>query len=209
MSRNNASLAAFAQLRISPVVLVRVCSILFVGLMIGHMSAHPWASSVVPREAQLVGLMKTTDFVFAGEHQTYWGLYYGWGVLVGVLLAMTAIILWLVSDLAHLVPRRVGLITGAVSLASLIGTTGSAGGGSGITGRILCGCVHCFACGNRATFKSRKMRLMKPSPKTLNHSSPVFSFVQKLAIWKRRTKKERKLMNIPVLKQAFLSGCES
>lgn len=121
MSRNNASLAAFAQLRISPVVLVRVCSILFVGLMIGHMSAHPWASSVVPREAQLVGLMKTTDFVFAGEHQTYWGLYYGWGVLVGVLLAMTAIILWLVSDLAHLVPRRVALITGAVSLVSLIG----------------------------------------------------------------------------------------
>jgi len=31
--------------------------------------------------------MKTTNFVFAGERQTYWGLYYGWGVLVGVLLA--------------------------------------------------------------------------------------------------------------------------
>jgi hypothetical protein len=89
--------------------------------MIGHMFGYPWASSHLPQEAQLVGLMKTTDFVFAGEHQTYWGLYYGWGVLVGVLLFMTAIIIWFVSDLVRFAPRRVAMITGVVSLVSLIG----------------------------------------------------------------------------------------
>jgi hypothetical protein len=121
MSENNANPPNLAKLGISPTLLMRICSILFFGLMIGHMYGYPWASSYLPQEVQLVGLMKTTDFVFAGEHQTYWGLYYGWGILIGVLLLMTAIILWLVSDLAQLAPRRVAIITGVVSLVSLIG----------------------------------------------------------------------------------------
>jgi hypothetical protein len=121
MSENHASSRKSSKFRMSPVVLIRICSVLFVGLMIGHMSAYPWRSSHVLQETQLVGLMKTVDFVFAGEHQAYWGLYYGWGLLVGVLLLTMAIILWLVSDLARLAPRRVGVLTGVVSVMSLIG----------------------------------------------------------------------------------------
>lgn len=105
----------------SPVVLIRVSAILFVGLVVGHMSAYPWASTRVAEQSQLVGSMKAVDFVFAGEHQTFWGLYFGWGVLVAVLLITMAIILWLLSDLAPLAPRRVGTVTGLVALLCLIG----------------------------------------------------------------------------------------
>src|SRR5258708_5433582 len=105
----------------SPVALIRLSSILFVGLMIGHLSAYPWASNHGLQESQLVDLMKSVDFVFAGERSTYWNLYFGWGVLVAVLLLTVAIILWLLSDLAHLAPRRLGVITGIISAICLVG----------------------------------------------------------------------------------------
>ena len=104
----------------SPVVLIRLSSILFVGLMIGHMSAYPWTSTHVLRETELVKLMKDIPFEFMGESSTYWNLYFGWGLLVGVLLLSSAIILWLLSDLAHIGSRNVGAISGIVSAASLV-----------------------------------------------------------------------------------------
>lgn len=106
---------------LSPVTLIRICSVLFVGLMFGHASAYPWSSAQVAQQAELVAAMRTVNFVFAGESQTYWALYFGWGVLVAVLLLTIAIILWLVSDLALLAPRRVGIMTGVISAVSLIG----------------------------------------------------------------------------------------
>lgn len=105
----------------SPVVLIRLSSILFVGEMIGHVSAYPWTSAQDPREAKLVALMKDIPFVFAGERSTYWNLYFGWGLLVAVLLLTLAVILWILSDLAHIGSRAVGAISGIVSATSLLG----------------------------------------------------------------------------------------
>jgi hypothetical protein len=51
----------------SPVVLIRLGSVLFVGLMIGHMSAYPWTSTHTLQETEVVGLMKTVAFEFMGE----------------------------------------------------------------------------------------------------------------------------------------------
>jgi hypothetical protein len=104
----------------SPVVLIRLSSILFVGLMIGHMSAYPWTSTHVFQETELVELMKDIPFEFMGERSTYWNLYFGWGLLIGVLLLTLAIILWLLSDLAHIGSRNVGAISGIVSATSLV-----------------------------------------------------------------------------------------
>lgn len=108
--------------RMSPVVLIRVSAILVVLLMLGHMSAYPWASTHNLLERQLVTSMKSTVFLFLGERSTYWSLYYGWGVLVGVLLLALAIVLWLFSDLSRLAPRRVGAITGVLAITCLVGT---------------------------------------------------------------------------------------
>jgi hypothetical protein len=121
MSENFISPGKSSRFGVSPVLLIRASSIVFAGLMIGHLSGYPWSSNDVDQQIKLVRLMKSVNFVFAGERQTYWGLYLGWGVLVALLLLTIAIILWLVSDLARLAPRRVGAITGVVSAISLIG----------------------------------------------------------------------------------------
>jgi hypothetical protein len=104
----------------SPVGLLRLSSILFVGLMIGHMSAYPWSTHGL-QETQLVDSMKTLQFEFMGERSSYWSLYFGWGLWMGVSLLTLAIILWLLSDLTRLAPRRVGVITGVISASCLIG----------------------------------------------------------------------------------------
>jgi hypothetical protein len=104
----------------SPLILIRLSAILFVGLMVGHMSAYPWTNHGL-QETQLVDSMKSLNFEFMGERSSYWSLYFGWGLWMGVSLLTLAIILWLVSDLARLAPRRVGVITGVISASCLIG----------------------------------------------------------------------------------------
>ena len=74
-----------------PVVLIRLSAVLFGGLLIGHMSAYPWTSAHVARQVNLVDQMRNIPFEFMGEHSTYWNLYFGWGLLVGVLLFTLAI----------------------------------------------------------------------------------------------------------------------
>ena len=105
----------------SPVVLIRFSSILFVGLMIGHTSAYPWTSAHDPRETKLIELMKDIPFEFMRERSTYWNLYFGWGLLIGVLLLTLAVILWILSNLAHIGSRGVGAICVIVSATSLVG----------------------------------------------------------------------------------------
>jgi hypothetical protein len=105
----------------SPVVLIRLCSILFFLLMVGHMSAYPWTSTRGLQETQLVDSMKSLEFEFLGERSSYWSLYFGWGLLVGALLLTLAFILWLLSDLARVAPRRLGIITGVISASCLVG----------------------------------------------------------------------------------------
>jgi len=121
MSENKAKNKRPLGLLVLPVVLIRISSILFFLLMIGHVSAYPWASNHSPQETQLVDSMKSVELEFMGERSAYWNLYFGWGLLIGVLLLTLAIILWHLSDLARLAPRRLGVITGIISAGCLVG----------------------------------------------------------------------------------------
>ena len=105
----------------SPAVLIRASSILVVLLMAGHLSAYPWAANHGLRETLLIDSMKSVDFDFLGARSTYWNLYFGWGILVGILLLTLSITLWLLSDLVRLAPRRLGVITGIISASCLVG----------------------------------------------------------------------------------------
>jgi hypothetical protein len=105
----------------SPVILIRLGAILFVGLMIGHTSAYPWTSTHTLQETQLADSMKSVEFVFMGEHSTYWNLYFGWGVWMAVSLLTFATVLWLLSDLAHLAPRNVAVFLGIISASCVVG----------------------------------------------------------------------------------------
>jgi hypothetical protein len=114
---NNSRSGFFA----SPVALIRLGSILFVVLALGHLSAYPWTSNSTIKDTQLVGTMKSVDLVFFGEHTSLWNLYFGWGLWVAVLLLTLAITLWLLSDLARVSPQRIGAITGIISATGLAG----------------------------------------------------------------------------------------
>lgn len=105
----------------SPVALIRLCAILFFGLTAGHISAYPFAHEDARGGKQLVDSMKYAGFEFLGERSTYWNLYFGWGIFVTVLLLTLALVLWLLSDLARLAPRRIGAITAIISSASFAG----------------------------------------------------------------------------------------
>jgi len=105
---------------LSPTILIRVGSILMIGLMIGHMAAYPWTSMKALQETELTTSMKSVPFEFMGERSTYWNLYFGWGVLVAVLLLALASILWILPDFAMFRPRSAGAISAIVSSASLV-----------------------------------------------------------------------------------------
>lgn len=112
---NNKRLAGF----FSSVALIRVSSILVAFETVGHLSGYPWTSSQVLQEKQLVHSMKAVDYLFFGERSSYWNLYSGWGLFIFVLLFTLAIILWLLSNLARLAPRQIGVITGIISMGLL------------------------------------------------------------------------------------------
>jgi hypothetical protein len=104
-----------------PVALIRTSSVLSVLLVMGHMWGCPWTSDQVLQEKQLVRSMRSTDFVFLGEHTTYWNLYFGFGIWLAVFLIAMAFILWVLSNIARLVPRPVGIISGIFAATCLIG----------------------------------------------------------------------------------------
>lgn len=106
---------------VSPVGLIRLSSILTFFDMVGHTSAYPWTSTHGLQEIQLVESMKAVKFEFWGNYQSYWNLYFGWGVFIAVLLLTLAIVLWLLSDLARLAPRRLGAITGIITAFNFVG----------------------------------------------------------------------------------------
>ena len=121
MSENKSNKRRPLGFLVSPVILIRISSVLTALLMAGHTSAYPWASTHGLRETQLVDSMKSVDFVFMGEHSTYWNLYFGWGVWMAVSLLTFATILWLLSDLAHLAPRNVAVFLGIISASCVVG----------------------------------------------------------------------------------------
>src|SRR5262249_26394622 len=116
--KNNKRLLGFV---VSPVVLIRLSSILVVVLTAGHLSSYPWTSTHGLQEPQPVHSRKSVEFEFVGQRSTYWSLYFGWGLLIGVLLLTLAIILWFLSDLARFAPRRLSVITGIISASCLVG----------------------------------------------------------------------------------------
>ena len=132
MTENKSSNKRFLGFLGSPVVLMRISSILFFLTMFGHAAAYPWTSTTQDlRETKLVESMmdtpyffySNTPYAFFGERTTYWGLYFGWGLLVPVLLLALALILWILSGLAHLDPRSIGTICAVLSAASLVGAS--------------------------------------------------------------------------------------
>ncbi len=121
MSENKSNNKSIPGSLFSPVVLIRLSSILFFLTMLGHAWGYPWrATTKDPREAELVQSMRDTTFEFLGAHSTYWNLYFGWGLWVAVSLLAGAGVLWILSDLARVRSRSVGAITAVFCATSFL-----------------------------------------------------------------------------------------
>jgi len=105
----------------SAVGLIRLSSVLFLILTIGHTWGYPWTSGQNLGEKHLVASMKSVDLIFAGERSSYWSLYFGWGLYVAVFLLTLTIILWLLPNIARLAPRYAGVIIRIISVSCMAG----------------------------------------------------------------------------------------
>lgn len=70
-----------------------------------------------PLEEALVASMKTESFVFAGFSRTYWGFYFGYGLMVVVTCLVQAAVLWFLARLARSRPREVTPLIGMYGVA--------------------------------------------------------------------------------------------
>lgn len=75
-----------------------------------HMSYFP---NHGPIEQALISNMKTESFMFGGFERTYWGFYFGYGLMVVVTCMVQAVAIWIVARMAASRSREV------VSLAAL------------------------------------------------------------------------------------------
>jgi hypothetical protein len=70
-----------------------------------------------PLEEELVANMKTENFIFGGFNRTYWGFYFGYGLMVVVTCLVQAAVLWFLARLASSRPREVTPLIGLYCFA--------------------------------------------------------------------------------------------
>ena len=101
---------ASAALRIAA-ILALIQGAAHCALHIGYTPKHG------PLEEALVTRMKAESFAFGGFERTYWGFYFGYGLMVVVTCLVQAAALWCVARLCGSRPRDVAPLIGLYCLA--------------------------------------------------------------------------------------------
>jgi hypothetical protein len=83
---------AFHFLRAAAVVTLLYCA--------GHTIGMPWTPYTDAEATSVLEAMKNHSFEAEGFKGTYWDLYFGFGLIIGVFLLVQAVVLWQVASLA-------------------------------------------------------------------------------------------------------------
>ena len=103
---------------LTPRFLLRAAATATLVFAAGHMLGA--ASSWSPLgETPVLQSMREFSFEVSGATRTYWHFYYGFGVYIGLLLAVQAMVLW---QLASLPSRAIQHILATTAVAWMIGT---------------------------------------------------------------------------------------
>jgi hypothetical protein len=107
------SVSARALLRVSAIV-----TFVFAG---GHMmgAATSWAG---PGGGEVLRAMREVSFEVAGATRSYWHFYFGFGVYIGVLLTLQAVMLWQMGSIGANGIMRIRPMLMAMSAAFAVGT---------------------------------------------------------------------------------------
>jgi hypothetical protein len=103
---------AFHFLRIAAVLTLLYCA--------GHTIGMPWTPYTDPEATSVLEAMKSHSFEAEGFKGTYWDLYFGFGLIIGVFLLVQSAVLWQVASLAKTDAIRVRPIMVSFLIAFLI-----------------------------------------------------------------------------------------
>lgn len=82
-------------------IFIRIASVIALIYCAGHTAGAPWTPETGPDATALIGAMKGHVFEVQGARVSYWGFYFGFGVLISVFLLLLAVLLWQVGSMAR------------------------------------------------------------------------------------------------------------
>ena len=86
----------------------------------GHTIGMPWTPYTDPEATSILEAMRSHSFEAEGFKGTYWDLYFGFGLIIGVFLLVQSAVLWQVASLAKTDAIRVRPIMVSFLIAFLI-----------------------------------------------------------------------------------------
>lgn len=103
--------------------LLRIAAVIYALFTLGHtMGAMLGDTRRGPRQAELFAAMRTYTFDVQGVSRSYWDFYRGFGFMVSVLLAFTAVLCWVLGDMSRAHPREARqvliVLAGAMALTT-------------------------------------------------------------------------------------------
>jgi len=75
-------------------IFIRIASVIAFLYCAAHTAGAPWTPEKGPDAMALIGSMKSHAFEVQGARATYWGFYFGFGVMISVFLLLLAVLLW-------------------------------------------------------------------------------------------------------------------
>jgi hypothetical protein len=99
---------------------LRIAAVLTLLYCAGHTIGMPWTPYTDPEATSVLDTMKSHSFEAEGFKGTYWDLYFGFGLIIGVYLLAQAVVLWQMASLAKTDAIRVRPIVVSFLIAFVI-----------------------------------------------------------------------------------------
>src|SRR5260221_5319385 len=99
---------------------LRIAAVVTLLYFAGHTSGIPWTPYTEPAATQVLEAMKNHSFEENGFKGTYGDLYFGFGLVISVLMLLQAVVLWQVASLAKTDAIRVRPIVVSFLVAFII-----------------------------------------------------------------------------------------
>ena len=103
--------------------LLRIAAVIYALFTLGHtMGAMLGDTHRGARQAEVFTAMRNYTFDVQGVTRSYWDFYRGFGFMVSVLLAFTAVLCWVLGDMSRAHPREARqvliVLTGALAFTT-------------------------------------------------------------------------------------------
>ena len=99
---------------------LRSAAVLTLVYCAGHSMGMPWTPYTDTEATSVLEAMKSHSFEAEGFKGTYWDLYFGFGLIIGVFLLVQSAVLWQVASLARTDAIRVRPIVVSFLIAFVI-----------------------------------------------------------------------------------------